>query len=86
MADYNTFVVLETKHNKVELVTSSARKASQLLRPGKRVEVWSRNEKTDTIYTRTRKKVEPYIAAERDYIRKKQEAATKRNRRKGRVY
>lgn len=86
MADYNTFLVLETKHNKVELVTSSARKATQLLQPGKRIEVWSRNEKKETIYTKTRKRADRYITAERDYIRKKQEAATKRNLRKGRAY
>ena len=84
MADFNTFIVLSTKHNTVELVTNSARKAALLLQPGKRIEVWSGNEKKATIYDRTREKMESYIAAEREYIRKKQAAAAERNQRRRR--
>lgn len=85
MAKYNTFVVQETKGGRTVLVTSSARKANILPHPGIRVEVWSDNSLTETIYTRTRAKLDPYIAAERDYIRAKQEAATRRNQRRERM-
>ena len=85
MAKYNTFLVLTTK-GKPLLVTSSARKAKPMLQPGTRVEVWSENKKTETIYTRTARELDKYTAAEREYIRAKQEAAEKRNkkRRRGR--
>ncbi len=82
MAKYNTFVVQETKGGRAVLVTSSARKANILLHPGIRVEVWSDNMLTETIYTRTKAKLDPYITAERDYIRVKQEAATRRNQKR----
>jgi hypothetical protein len=80
VAKYNTFVVQQTKNGKTVLVTSSARKVSKLLAPGIRVEVWSENRKTETIYTKTRAKLDSYVAAERDYIRAKQAAAEHRNR------
>lgn len=85
MAKYNTFVVQETKGGRTVLVTSSARKVKRLLTPGLRAEVWSDNMLTETIYTRTRAKLDPYITAERDYIRTKQEAATRRNQRRERM-
>lgn len=80
MAKYNTFVVQETKGGKAVLVTSSARKAKKLLAKGLRIEVWSENQKTETIYTRTSSKMGEYIAAEREHIRAKQEAAERRNK------
>ena len=80
MAKYNTFVVQETKGGKAVLVTSSARKAKRLLQPGRRVEVWSENKRAEVIYARTRSKLGKYTAAERDYIRAKQEAAERRNK------
>lgn len=79
MAQYNTFLVLSTK-GKPLLVTSSARKAGQQLQTGVRVEVWSENEKKETIYHRTRRVLDKYMTAERAYIRAKQEAAERRNR------
>lgn len=79
MAKYNTFLVLSTKGIPL-LVTSSARKARQLLQVGVRVEVWNENERTETIYTRTRAMLDKYVADERAYIRAKQEAAERRNR------
>lgn len=83
MAKYNTFVVQKTKGREIVLVTSSARRAKQSLAgTGRRVEVWSDNQKVETIYFRTRVKFDTYITAERDYIRTKQEAATKRNQRR----
>lgn len=81
MATYNTFLVLSTKGSPL-LVTSSARKASKLLRVGVRVEVWSSNIKAETVYHRTRQKLDKYVAAEREYIRAKQAAAEKRNKRR----
>lgn len=81
MAKYNTFLVLTTK-GKPLLVTSSARKARGLLRTGVRVEVWSANEKATTIYHRTREKLGEYIVTEREYIRAKQEAAERRNKKR----
>lgn len=81
MAAYNTFLVLSTKGQPL-LVTSSARKAGNLLQPGVRVEVWSANAKAETIYHRTRALLDKYVAAEREYIRAKQEAAERRNKRR----
>ena len=81
MAKYNTFLVLSTK-GKPLLVTSSARKARQLLQTGTRVEVWSANAKAETIYHRTRALLDIYVEIERDYIRAKQQAAERRNKRR----
>ena len=81
MAKYNTFLVLSTK-GKPLLVTSSARKARKLLQTGIRIEVWSANAKEETIYHRTRTRLERYVAAEREYIRAKQAAAERRNKRR----
>ena len=81
MAKYNTFLVLSTK-GKPLLVTSSARKARQLLQTGIRVEVWSANAKAETVYHRSRSLMDKYVAVERDYIRAKQEAAERRNKKR----
>lgn len=81
MAKYNTFLVMSTK-GKPLLVTSSARKARQLLEPGVRIEVWSQNVKAETIYTRTDYLLGKYVTAEKEYIRAKQEAAERRNRKR----
>lgn len=80
MAKYNTFVVQKTNSGQAVLVTSSARKARQSLSVGFRVEVWSENQKQETIHTRTAKKLDKYITAERDYIRGKQARAEARNK------
>lgn len=79
MANYNTFAVVESKHGKILLITSSARKADALLSVGKRIEVWCNNEKFTSITYKTRDRMRPFIRAEKDYIRKKQECATQRN-------
>lgn len=80
MAKYNTFVVQRTNNGRAVLVTSSARKAKQSLAVGFRVEVWNENQKQETIYTRTVKKLDRYITAEREYIRNKQATAEARNK------
>ena len=82
MANYNTFLVAECKTGKIVLVTSSARKAQAELCKGHRVEVWNANKKVETIYSRTKgenRPLWPYIEAEREYIRLRQEKATQRN-------
>ena len=79
MASYNTFLVISTR-GKPLLVTSSARKARQRLQPGVRVDIWSANAKAETVYHKTRAKLDRYVAAEREYIRAKQAAAEQRNR------
>ncbi len=81
MAKYNTFLVLSTR-GKPLLVTSSARKARKLLQNGVRVEVWSANAKAETVYNRKRHHLDKYVTAERDYIRAKQEAAERRNKKR----
>lgn len=83
MAIYNTFVVQKTNGGRVVLVTSSARKARELMAPGLRVEVWNSNVKVETIYYRTRPLMALYIEAEREYIRAKQAAAELKNQRRG---
>ena len=80
MAKYNTFVVQKTNNGQAVLVTSSARKVKRVLAPGLRVEVWSENAKQETIYTRTSSELNKYTALEREYIRKKQAAAERRNK------
>lgn len=80
MASYNTFIAQQTKSGKAVMVTSSARKVKSLLSPGVRIEVWSENKKTETIYTRTRALLDKYVDAERAYIREKQARAEHRNK------
>lgn len=80
MANYNTFLAQETKSGKIMLITSSARKVKRLLTPGVRVEVWSNNLKTETIYTKTSLLLDKYIEAEREYIRAKQAKAERKNK------
>lgn len=79
MANYNTFAVVESKHGKIILITSSARKANLLLSVGKRIEVWSNNEKYTSITYKTKGRMQPFIRAEKDYIRRKQQKATNKN-------
>lgn len=81
MAKYNTFLVLSTKGQPL-LVTSSARKACKLLQTGIRVEVWNANAKAETVYHRTRAHLDKYVEAEREYIRAKQAAAERRNKKR----
>ena len=80
MADYNTFAVVESKHGKILLVTSSARKANELLCVGRRIEVWNNNEKFLSITTINKDRMQAFIRIEKDYIRRKQEKATLKNK------
>ena len=80
MANYNTFIAQETAGGKTVIVTSSARKVKSLLVEGIRVEVWNNNRKAETIYIETKAQLDKYVAAERQYIREKQERAEQRNK------
>ena len=80
MANYNTFIAQETAGGKTVIVTSSARKVKSLLVEGLRVEVWNNNRKAETIYIETKALLDKYVAAERRYIREKQERAEQRNK------
>lgn len=79
MANYNTFAVVESKHGNILLITSSARKANELLRVGRRIEVWNGNAKLTSIITKTKDRMRPFIRIEKDHIQKKQERATIKN-------
>ena len=86
MANYNTFVVVDCKTRKPVLTTSSARKANKLVTTGFRVEVWNNNKIFEVIYERDKKRekypLQPYINLEKEYIKRKQKRAEKRNKRK----
>lgn len=79
MAKYNSFLLVDTKTRKPLLVTSSARKVMAGLWKGRRIEVWSENERIITIYADKTDGIKPYIEAEREYIRMKQMHAETRN-------
>ena len=86
MANYNTFVVVNCKTRKLVITTSSARKAYKELHTGIRVEVWNNNVLIERIYEsdkyREGNPMQPYIDMEREYIRRKQEMAEQRNKRR----
>ena len=81
---YNTFVVINCKSRAVELVTSSAKKAAKMLCVGRRVDVWNCNEIVERIHAKEKEKnpMGPYIMAEREYIRQKQNRAEEENKRR----
>lgn len=74
---YNTFCVVDCRSGKILLVTSSARKARDMLRTGRRIEVWNCNERVDRIYNSMKEKhpMQPYVNAEKEYHRIKQQEA-----------
>ena len=82
MANYNTFVVVDTVARKPVLVTSSASKAAKMLMPGIRIEVWCENKKAETLYTRVGSALRCYIEQEKAYIAAKQAKAEKRNKKR----
>jgi hypothetical protein len=79
MAKYNTFVVIGCRRNNTILITSSARKATGELFKGRRIEVWSENERIGKVYAHKREAMKTYIESEREYIRMKQTSAEVRN-------
>ena len=83
-ACYNTFLVVNCKTRKVELVTSSARKAKSMLRTGWRIDVWNCNQIVEKIHAKEKEKnpMGPYVQAEREWIGEKQRRAEEKNRRR----
>ena len=80
MANYNTFLLVECKHQKTLLVTSSARLASKYLTTGVKVDIWNNNRLVKTVYASHRDALSTYIEEEREYIRRKQAKAERRNK------
>ena len=72
MANYNTFVLINTRTRRPELVTSSPSKVRKTLAPGLRCEVWNNNHLFETIYSKTKILLLPYLEAEKEYHRMKQ--------------
>ena len=77
---YNTFLVMDCIKRTPVLVTSSARKSTAELRTGRRVEVWNANKLVERIYAKEKHMMNPYIAAEKEHHRKKQQYAEFQNR------
>ncbi len=75
MAKYNTFLLVDTKTRRPLLVTSSARKATNELHTGRRVEVWNENKRIEIIYSIKATQMQRYVQEEKDFIRNKQERA-----------
>lgn len=80
MANYNTYAVVDSRHGKTLLITSSARKATEMLETGRRIEVWNNNEKVATVTKKTERMMRSFVRLEKDYIRRKQEMATQRRK------
>lgn len=82
---YNTFVVVNCKTRKVELVTSSARKAESMRKVGYRIDVWNCNALVERIHAKEkgeRLPMKPYIEAEREFIGKRQHRREERNKKR----
>ena len=82
MANYNTFSLVDTKTRKTLLTTSSARKCKRALVKGYRIDVWNENILVDIIYNKNIDDINKYVRREKEYIAKKQAAATLRNKRR----
>lgn len=81
---YNTFVVVNCRTRKVELVTSSARKANDRLKTGWRVEVWNCNQLVERIHAKEKERypMQPYIDAERAFVGERQRRREDRNKKR----
>ena len=86
MADYNTFMVYDCKKRKTILITSSARKAKNMLHTGFKIEVWNSNNLIETIYTKQIINLDRYISLEKEYIKRKQLKAKSRNDKRRKKY
>lgn len=82
MADYNTFTLIDTKTRKMILTTSSARKCKKQFTKGYRIEVWNNNRLVEVIYDKNIADMNKYISQEKEYISRKQQRATERNKRR----
>lgn len=55
-----TFIVQKTKNGKVVLVTTSAVEVEPFITSGHRVEIWLKDKRLDTLYSRTRDRLSLY--------------------------
>lgn len=79
---YPTFIVVETKNRKNELVTSFARKAAAALEKGKRIEIWYDGSMLMKVLSYEAGLMRDYIDDERKYIAEKQRRHEQRNERR----
>ena len=82
MANYNTFILVDTKSKKTILTTSSARKCKKEFQKGFRIDVWNGNVKIEVVYGRNFDEINKYVRLEKEYIARKQKQAEERNRRR----
>ena len=82
MANYNTFNLVDTKSRKTLLTTSSARRCKKEFVKGRRIDVWNGNALIDVIYAKNISDIDKYVRLEKEYIARKQQKATERNKRR----
>lgn len=82
MANYNTFILIDTKSRKIILTTSSARKCKKEFIKGHRVDVWNSNKLVHKIYSKNIDDLNKYIKTEKEYIANKQRKAELRNKKR----
>lgn len=82
MANYNTFILIDTKKRRNILTSSSARKVKKLFVAGDRIDVWNGNVLVDVIYNRNFSDINKYVVLEKERIAIKQKQAEERNRRR----
>ena len=79
---YNSFVVADCRAKKNVLVTQSAKKARDAMRPGLRIEVWNSGRLVEKIYHKDLIFMSEYCIAEKEYHRQKQRNHEMRNERR----
>ena len=82
MANYNTFILIDTKSRKIKLTTSSARKCKKEFIKGHRIDIWNSNILVHKIYSKNLDDIDKYIKAEKEYIARKQRKAELRNKKR----
>lgn len=82
MANYNTFILIDTKSRKIILTTSSARKVKKEFIKGHRVDVWNSNRLIHKIYSKNINDLNKYVSAEKEFIANKQRKAEMRNKKR----
>lgn len=82
MANYNTFNLIDTKSRKTLLTTSSARRCKKEFVKGRRIDIWNGNALIEVIYAKNISDIDKYVRLEKEYIARKQQKATERNKRR----
>ena len=78
----STFVVADCRARKNVLVTQSAKRARDAMRPGLRIEVWNSGRLVEKIYYKELYFMAEYCIAEKEYHRQKQRNHEMRNERR----